>query len=746
MNKLAKKLAIGLMLVSLVYYLPVFATEVSEADFDRNYLISDEEIQNYTSMTRADIQAFLDDYGGYISTYHADDIDGIRRLASDIIYRAALEYKINPKYLLVKLQKEMSLITDKNPTSNQLDFATGYDCPDSGGCGEKNRGFGKQVDAAAGIIRWYYDHYSTEDWIKQPNRTYIIDGQVVIPKNYATAFLYTYTPHLHGNLNFWKLWHTWFGQVYPDGSLIKGYNSPTVYLIQEGKKRAISSMSVLISRYNPKMIISIPVAELNNYENGKELTFANYSILKQNTNYYLVDFDTIRPFANYNVVKALGYNPGEFIEVTPTDISNYTLGKIITAEVKNFTGRLVRGKETKGLYYLKDNYYYFISDEQMAKINFPNLSEETVSITDLQNYTDGGLLKFKDGTLLGIKGSNKIYVIENDKKRHIASEEVFNGFGFNWDNIIWTDQLTGISHLTGQALYLPTRLIDKEENNNIASTTEEVEKNSKMQTTPTEEIAYLGKTFTTNLETYLIADYETEEILAGKNVDVIRPMASFVKVMTGYRLLKEGLNLNYTSTYQSNLHKAVYHHFRTVDGEKFINRDLMWSLLISSLNTPARILVNEVEIDERQFIARMNKQLNEWGLTKTKFTDTYGYDLGNVTTAREFMTLFKQTTRNMMLKNILAKKSYEYDELKDLDGKPHHYDNHSNALVNATGLKFNIITSKTGYLNEARACLVMTIERQTDGKKFIVITMGNPDYDNRFLEPKKIANWAINNF
>jgi len=746
MNKLATKLTISFMLVGLVYALPVLATEVDEDDFDRNYLISDEEMQNYTSMTRADIQAFLDDYEGYIANYRADDVNDVRRLASDIIYRAAQEHKINPKYILVKLQKEMSLITDKSPKQSQLDFATGYDCPDSGGCGEKNRGFGKQVDAAAGIIRWYYDHHPTEVWIKKPNRTYIIDGQVVIPKNYATAFLYTYTPHIHGNLNFWKLWNTWFGQVYPDGSLIKGYNSATVYLIQAGQKRAVNSMSVLISRFNPKMIISVPTSELNNYEDGKELTFPNYSILQQNSKYYLVDFDTVRPFASYNVVKALGYHPDEFIKVTSADIANYTLGKTITTDVENFTGRLILTKETKNLYYLKDNHYYSLPDEQLAKINFPNLVIETGSISDLQDYEDGALLKFKDGTLLGINGFNKIYVIEKGKKRHIASEEVFNGFGFDWNNIIWVNQLTGIYHPTGQALYLPTRLAASDDTNAVAAANTAIEENGKMQTTSAEETTYIGDKFSTNLNTYLVADYETEEILAGKNVDIVRPMASFTKIMTGYRLLKEGLNLNYTATYQSNLHKAVYHRFRTVDGEKFINRHLMWSMLVSSLNTPARILVDEVEMDESQFIARMNNQLAEWDLTKTKFTDTYGYDLGNITTAREFMTLFKQTTRNIVLRGLLATAYYQYDEFRDLDDKPHHYDYHSSELVNTTGLNFNIVASKTGYLDEAGAGLAMIIERKSDDKKFIVITMGNPDYTYRFSEPKALANWTINNF
>jgi len=201
-------------------------------DFNPNYLISDEEMQNYQSMTRADIQAFLEDYNSSLVNYHAPDENGTTRLASDIIYRASLENKINPKYLLVKLQKEQSLVTDQSPTQKQLDGATGYGITD--GCGWscdsyiRNKGFGMQVAAAAGIMRWYYDHVDMETWIKRPHQTVIIDGQVVIPQNYATAFLYTYTPHLQGNKNFWTLWNKWFSQVYPKMGKIR---SPTSFFL-----------------------------------------------------------------------------------------------------------------------------------------------------------------------------------------------------------------------------------------------------------------------------------------------------------------------------------------------------------------------------------------------------------------------------------------------------------------------------------------------------------------------------------
>ncbi len=117
-------------------------------------------MQDYTSWSRDDIQRFLDSKGSYLRTYQDYDENNAFLPAADIIYNAAQTYHINPKFLLVTLQKEQSLVTDDSPTDRQLNWATGYAVCD--GCDlsdpkvTKYKGFGKQVAGAAGNIRWYY--------------------------------------------------------------------------------------------------------------------------------------------------------------------------------------------------------------------------------------------------------------------------------------------------------------------------------------------------------------------------------------------------------------------------------------------------------------------------------------------------------------------------------------------------------------------------------------------------------------
>lgn len=746
-------------------FFPIFlflcvASPAFAAEFNPNFLISDEEMQQANSMTRTDIQAFLEEKGGYLARLRIEDYLGKERSAADIIYRAAQEYSINPKYLLVKLQKEQSLITNTNPTEKQIDWATGYGvcdaCKTTDPTIQKHKGFGTQVDSAAGIIRWYYDNLSTQSWIKREGETYQIDSTTVTPESDATGFLYTYTPHIHGNKNFWILWQEWFDQVYTNGSLLKSAEDSTVYLIEDGKRRAFKNMGALITRFDPTRIITVPDSEITRYEEGSPISFPNYAILRLRDTYYLLDYDTLQPFQNEATVRSLGFHPDEIIDISNEDIEGFSISKsTITNNTLSPAGKLIKAKETGAVYYLKDNLFHSLPDAAIAKTNFPQLSIESSSISVLGEYEQGDSILFKDGTLIGIQGFNKVYIIENGKKRHIADEEVFLGLGYSWDHIVWTNEIVGGQFPNGEPIYLrksntssttPSRPDTQQTKEDISSEQTPVSQdpNNFLVRTPKDKQTLLGDTdLLPNVEAYLIAEYTTGEILEGKNIEYPRPLASLTKVMTAYELLKQGVKLDGTTTYNSAIHTALYNQFRTVNGERFVNRDLMKALLVSSLNPPAKMLVSSVTKEETTFVKQMNEQAKSWGLTNTTFVDPAGVEVENKTTPKDYLTIFRQSLKNATIQEYLGMKEYTYDEVIDKDGKPTHFDTHSNALTQKSGLPFTIIASKTGYLYESGACLAMLIERKSDGKRFVIITMGNSEYANRFVAPEKLATYAV---
>lgn len=222
--------------------------------FQAGNIISDATMRDYNSLSESDIQAFLkannschdtnlsksnhnvgytsEAYppiswhvsGGHYVCMADDTFSG--GTAAHIIYRAAQDYHINPKVLIVLLQKEQSLITDTYPNSLQYRSATGYGCPDTAACDSKYYGLNNQIRHAAAM----FDTVLNGGWTNYPlgwnyikyNPNSACGGSNVYIENLATSALYRYTPYqpgggsgcaAYGNINFYSFYTDWFGST-----------------------------------------------------------------------------------------------------------------------------------------------------------------------------------------------------------------------------------------------------------------------------------------------------------------------------------------------------------------------------------------------------------------------------------------------------------------------------------------------------------------------------------------------------
>lgn len=251
---------------------PRHSQAADSSKFRAGNIISDAVMGNYKTMTVTDIQNFLDsknkcdnrDYSQYLELskrypniqWHwegepynghfvcmaqekfgdtASEI-GTGMTAAEIIHTAAEENHINPQVLLVLLQKESSLITDKVPNSLDYSKATGYGCPDTAACDKKYSGFKNQIYRAAELFRYTLDNGSLS--FPEGRNVYIgyhpsssCGGSQVFIENRATAALYRYTPYqpnvaalsagygsgdacsAYGNRNFYLYFTDWFGST-----------------------------------------------------------------------------------------------------------------------------------------------------------------------------------------------------------------------------------------------------------------------------------------------------------------------------------------------------------------------------------------------------------------------------------------------------------------------------------------------------------------------------------------------------
>ncbi len=718
-----------LLTLLLLGFFP-FSKSLAVTEFNPAFILSDAELQDCNSLSSIDIQKFLDSRGSYLRSYQTEDETGTIKTAAEIIYDAAKNYKINPKYILVTLQKEQSLITDDSPTIKQLNGATGYGINES--CGWqcptylRNTGFGKQVAASAGLMRWYYDN-NDKSYIKKKDTPVKIDNQEIIPGSWATAFLYTYTPHISANKNFWRIWGTWFSQVYPNGSLLKTASSTDVWLVQNGQKRRFKNTSALITRADPKMVVTVPESELSNYTEGAEISFPNYSILKTaSNNYYLLDYDILRPFASEDTVRKLGYNPQEIVDITESDIANYKIGSTITASTIHPEGIIYQLTDLDNVYYLvKDSIVYPIIDPGVIKANFKNLEIVKKKKIDIKDLAIADLpLNFSDGTLVKVEDTNTTYVIENGKKRRIADTDTFRALGYNKANVVTIKLATAFNIPEGEALFLNASLLSAQD---------------KFLGDSSAEIVDQAKS---KLSSYLVAEYPSGRIISGKNIDEKHPIASLTKLITAYESINQNFDASKATTYSAKKYSSEGNPLGLVDGEKIKNNDLLNCMLVASANNTARMVAQASGLTEATLIKNANERLSEWGADNTTVTDVTGLEDGNVSTARDLLKIFTKVLANDSLKKILGKTEYTFKELVNKNKTVSHtLKSSSNKIVTIPNRKYTILASKTGYTYAAQSTFVMLIEAKTTKKQYIIVTLNNPDYAKRFDEPNRIANW-----
>ena len=290
-------LAVSLLLVLVGISAISANTDADAADasrFDPGLIISDSVFYDFGTMSVDDIQRFLESKvpnckagasgPACLRNYVTDEIEKVGEdgkcqsmpakqnvKASQIIYDIARACGINPRVLLVVLQKEQGLVQAPNPTEYMYRAALGYGCPDSdpGICGKVWSGLFNQLYKGAGQLQWYGDPRGSFTYLKvgrTANIRYNPDASCgtkpVLIKSIATSALYYYTPYTpndaamknlygtgdkcsaYGNRNFWRFYSDWFGSPIGGGFLLKSATSGT-YLIVDNNKYLINDPELL---------------------------------------------------------------------------------------------------------------------------------------------------------------------------------------------------------------------------------------------------------------------------------------------------------------------------------------------------------------------------------------------------------------------------------------------------------------------------------------------------------------------
>lgn len=443
----------------LAVFLGVFllANTALANSFNKNNIISDEELNNYNSMSRGYIAEFLREKGSglYGLLFPTDNGD---KTAADIFYDAAQAYKVNPKLLIATAQKEQSAITDGTLSENQKNKLMGYGVF-PGSDPSEYLGVHNQIRRSAWQFRRYMDRH--ENYTHQEGKTTTTnDGQEITPENKATAGLYNYTPYvggetgIGGNYLFWSIWKDWFQANRPSGTLIREIGTPGVYLLKNGKKYAFWYRGVFESRkFQMDEVVDIPSSEMSNYPTIGPIKFSTGTLIRSpGGTVYIIDDQQRRGFASREVFDRLGYNMDSVFDANWGEVNLYPEGEAIRGvDAVHANGTLFKSPYNGAILQLWDGKLRPVVDRSIfdRRFKWQDVVEVSAEVFDL--YPFGESVKMPDGTL--IRGSDgKAYIIENEKRRHLARPSVFYGFGFKLENIIDVPDHVINIHELGEAL------------------------------------------------------------------------------------------------------------------------------------------------------------------------------------------------------------------------------------------------------------------------------------------------------
>jgi len=220
---------------------------------------------------------------------------------------------------------------------------------------------------------------------------------------------------------------------FPNGLIIKSTDSPRVYYIDKGQKRAIESPNMFSSQFKwEDLVVTTPV-EVNNIPTGAAMTYRDGSLISNRGKVYVVSDGNRRHIDTANTFIQKGYKWGNIVSVSDAELGVHPEGEILRSADNYPNGSLILAPDRK-VYVLREGKRRWVPSPLIFEARYKWESIIPVSQEIINSYTEGENEYYPDGLL--IRGSgHKVYMMQNNVKQHIGSPEVFESYGLSWNQI-----------------------------------------------------------------------------------------------------------------------------------------------------------------------------------------------------------------------------------------------------------------------------------------------------------------------
>lgn len=216
-------------------------------------------------------------------------------------------------------------------------------------------------------------------------------------------------------------------------------------------------------------------------------------------------------------------------------------------------------------------------------------------------------------------------------------------------------------------------------------------------------------------ESYILIDPGSGSVLAARNADTPRSVASTQKILTALIVVEDG-NLDKPVRIAASDVAVEPSKLGVRPGEVYTRRALLTAFLVKSANDVANALARDNAGSVAAFASKMNARARSLGAGNSYFANPHGLSAsGQHSTARDMARIAAAVYRNGFIRDVVRRR---YSTFRYANGRTITLKN-TNELL---GKMPECDGMKTGYTGPAGRCLICTAHRS--GREVLLVQLG----------------------
>lgn len=249
-----------------------------------------------------------------------------------------------------------------------------------------------------------------------------------------------------------------------------------------------------------------------------------------------------------------------------------------------------------------------------------------------------------------------------------------------------------------------------------------------------EDFPEMGPPYVT-APSWILYDDSIGKVLASRNADDERSIASTTKIMTGL-LTVENADFDEKVTISHDAAITGGQEIGLFEGEVFTVGELFKAMMVRSANDAATALAEHVAGSVDAFVQMMNERADELGLEHTSFTNPHGLDApGHYSSANDMLRLGLTAMSHPEFAEVVKAKALVMPDAPDGTKR---FGISTNLMLDTYPGMMGV---KTGLTPHALFTFVGAAER--DGRRLYVVVLGSPENFGHFADAKRLLDYGF---